>query len=844
MDFKLYEKIYNQGGNISFENEHEILQNMEVLKTAIRMNEDVYLKLPETIKLNFEVALEFLKTHQFETFLPKELRMNEDFLLHALEEGFIIDKRNNESFYQKHVGEVAKAVIDGKLESYNVPLYLRETEEVALAYIKTGSASKLSSTYKFTNHNIIIEGLRTNSGKIEEYIDQSLFKDEKFIKKSLEEGVYNKKFEGEILKDKKYALLAAKNGASLSNLKSFENDDDIIRAVMEVSPEYYFQISENHPLKHDRDFIIAGLHNGCGLNDIPKNERQKKEYLDIAASSNVVSLLLADDEYLRNVENIRNIVEKYTGTHLSEECVRPYEFLSRFLPNKHYENIISNAMELTNDLIVRAENLNNEQYRKHITIKRKEAKECMRKLREAIIINAFPENIEELYKKGINNISNEELYEIVSRESRLGIVNKKITNYLECYKNLYDSYKNLIIGLDRKQITKDHTSNIKKLVDNCPDGIDKVKVCVDAPTNYLNNEGVNYTYTPQETKILNDLDRYLKIKKQDGVLLKEFGRVKKNKDLEESWSLDKATIASKKVDRVVERIKKMDLSPFETMLYIHKYAAEITYNKSKEGTIEKGRVLPSIANEPYMVCGGYSTLIKAIVDKLNMPGLKCDFLSCSMVKDLDNFEFYDSEGKRDFNKVIYHSHLLTKIEDDKYNIDGFYIEDACWDATEEADSRSLGFAHCLYPLKDLGHLKRYTKYIQVDFDDRYNSLLASEKEVDRIMEGHFDKKDQIENNIAAQLNNVMVSDVVKKYGSKSKPISIDSYKKGLETVMSKLYPESDDSVIQNIVEYKLKHSRERAKETFKETAVSSFSEHKEEVKEDKKQKLFSKIFKR
>lgn len=849
MDFKVYEKIYNQGDNISLKNDSEEIQDMELIKTLIRMSKELYIKMPKSMKLNFEIAIEFLKTYKYDCYLPQELRENEEFLLCALKEGFIVEEEKNVLFYTKHVDEVAKAIVSEKLGTYLVPGYLEKNEEVALAYIKTGKDYLLDYDYKFKDYNIVIEGLRTNKTSFEKYVDPSLLEDEKFVKKALEEGIYSTYFNSEILKEKKYAVLAAKNGAPLSYLEHFKNDDDIIRLVVERQPYLYFQIPDNHPLKHNRDFIVNALKNGNGIHVLPNDERQKKEYLDIAAFSNVRNLFYVNDEYLKDVDNIRKILDKHTGTHLSEDCVRPYEFFSRFASKNHYKDIIGIAEKLTKDLIVRAEELNNEKYRKYITIQRKEAKECMKKLREAIIVNAFPENIEELYKKGINNISNDDLYKIASQKSRLGIFDGEIPEYLKHYNDLYDSYSNLVIALDRKKITKENSSYIKKMVDNCPDNIQNVKVCVDAPTKFLNNEGVNYTYTPQETKILNDLDRYLKIKNQDGVLLKEFGRVEKDRDLDGSWSLQQSSSATEVIDEVVKKIKEMELSPFETMLCIHKFATQFIYKKSKEGSEEKGRVLPSILNQPYIVCSGYSTFVKAIVDKLDMPSLKCDFLSCALVKDLDNFKFYDDEGKRDFDKFSYHSHILTKIKDDKYNIDGFYIEDACWDSSDKEDEPSYGVGHCLYPLEDLGRMKKFTKYIQVDFDDRYNSLLVWEKNTSSIMRGIFNKKDEIENNIYQQVNNVTVSDVVKKYGSKSVPIGLDTYQKGLEVVMSKAYPKRGENEIKSMVDDELEISRDRIKKTFKDTATSYFSEQKEEVKEeakkeDKKQTFFSKIFKR
>ena len=51
--------------------------------------------------------------------------------------------------------------------------------------------------------------------------------------------------------------------------------------------------------------------------------------------------------------------------------------------------------------------------------------------------------------------------------------------------------------------------------------------------------------------------------------------------------------SNNKIDDIVNHIKGNNLSPFEAMLYIHKWASSYVYNAADKLDLEGGRVLPS-----------------------------------------------------------------------------------------------------------------------------------------------------------------------------------------------------------------------------------------------------------
>ena len=214
---------------------------------------------------------------------------------------------------------------------------------------------------------------------------------------------------------------------------------------------------------------------------------------------------------------------------------------------------------------------------------------------------------------------------------------------------------------------------------------------------------INYTYTINE---INDIAQIYKrindnIKKSNcNPVGLYFTDSETQEDLSSSrLSFEDVININQKIDDVVDIIKEKRFTPYETMLYIHNWLTSFEYkNKGSSSQMIIGPL-----NGSDIVCAGYVSLTKTIVDKLNMPGLECGFTSLKTIL----------EDKSDYDKS--HVICLIKIKDEKYNIDGIYHNDATWDCrrrNKREDMRNTGrFAHFMYPVTDRNHLIRDGRYI-------------------------------------------------------------------------------------------------------------------------------------
>lgn len=216
------------------------------------------------------------------------------------------------------------------------------------------------------------------------------------------------------------------------------------------------------------------------------------------------------------------------------------------------------------------------------------------------------------------------------------------------------------------------------------------------------------------------------------------------------WTFEQVVKANEEIDKLVKSIKDANLSPYEAMTFIHKYITDNYYYKNTD-SIESSRTITGAVLYKEIVCVGYASMVKAIVDKLDMPNLKCDYLSC-------RFRMKDLSG------LGAHMQNLVAIKDDKYGIDGVYVEDACFDSARTIDDSgskvALGFGNFLFSVNDVENYKDYN-YFQ---DDRKTSI-----GVDFGMDGYTG-----------------TPEIIKKYGDKSQPIGEDKLEGAVFEVFTRM----------------------------------------------------------
>lgn len=474
-----------------------------------------------------------------------------------------------------------------------------------------------------------------------------------------------------------------------------------------------------------------------------------------------------------------------------------------------------------------------EKFSKKIEIKENERNKYIRK--EEYRNKSF------LYIRNVNEFSDEQKNELIQdyldhiyRNKKRRVDPKKKFNgkeLLKIQKILYDAYlfpasqlndeitflknrqlsykrnesKKVIIALNSNFISKEIMDKVKRVIDELTDEGIKIYFAIDdSMVKRSNDSEVNYVYTRKEIELLVDIDAYLRAKGHSELLINENNLVTSYNEYIQGWSLGKVIIANKKIDEIVNYIKKNNLSPFEAMLYIHKWASSFEY---KEGDkTEISRILPSVLNSSNIVCSGYASLVKAVVDKLNISNLKCEMVGGFLIKG-------------SFTSA--HCHNIVHIKDDKYDINGSYIEDACWDSKNKEYEQGRGFAHCLYPVNDLYHFSNRVAYYNETVTNRYENIMVNA----RISSESLKYKDE---NIITQMilrqrqldklrNN---SELVRMYGDVSTPIELIKYEQALRVVYSRMY--KDNSYIEELVKKDIENSRVNSVRTFAKDATNLF----------------------
>ena len=129
-----------------------------------------------------------------------------------------------------------------------------------------------------------------------------------------------------------------------------------------------------------------------------------------------------------------------------------------------------------------------------------------------------------------------------------------------------------------------------------------------------------------------------------------------------------------KLEKLVSDIKNSNLSPFEKCLACYNIAKKFKPYKENDDEKEKSRYLKYILQDDneYIVCLGFSNLLKAILDRIGIP---------NQVIGVDVDISYDGGFSLEDKSLDMagHARNLIKIDDDKYGIHGYYLADSTWD---------------------------------------------------------------------------------------------------------------------------------------------------------------------
>ena len=135
-----------------------------------------------------------------------------------------------------------------------------------------------------------------------------------------------------------------------------------------------------------------------------------------------------------------------------------------------------------------------------------------------------------------------------------------------------------------------------------------------------------------------------------------------------------------KLEAIVSPIRNSHLSPLEKYLAIYDIVKKFKPYKDNMDSQQESRNLKYILedNNDYIVCVGYASLLKELLNRINIPSI------CIHV-DVDS-SYNEGYTKEEITiNNIGHTRNLIKIDDDKYHIHGYYISDSTWDSNPKYD---------------------------------------------------------------------------------------------------------------------------------------------------------------
>ncbi len=161
------------------------------------------------------------------------------------------------------------------------------------------------------------------------------------------------------------------------------------------------------------------------------------------------------------------------------------------------------------------------------------------------------------------------------------------------------------------------------------------------------------------------------------------------------WNIDELNNAYDFVNNTVKKINSCVLSPLEQLLYAYKIVTNKIYKQeSFSQNALLSRSIMGVSNSEYICCMGYAEYLKEICNALNNKNIVCYS---------NSYKLY-SKSLQENHNAIGHRFNVVYLKDEKYNINGFYVLDACWDSKTNLND-TMGLSFFLIPFDDLKFYK-------------------------------------------------------------------------------------------------------------------------------------------
>ena len=289
----------------------------------------------------------------------------------------------------------------------------------------------------------------------------------------------------------------------------------------------------------------------------------------------------------------------------------------------------------------------------------------------------------------------QDLEEVISDINRLGKVKKCTINFIE------SPEVNFCLPLIEQLLARTNYNN-------------EINPLFCLQVNYLNKNG--FFLNDDKNLQLKEIEEYLKAVNVSFQVGQE--------DFKYKYNLDDQIKASKMIDDIAYEINNLSienedgkpeyLSPFEKFIFAYEFVSSFVYNEGGDIFHENTSYWVPVMLGDKIVCGGYASLMEAL---------------CERIFKNNEVGIYNQGTyvlRKDFSFIGGHSNILVRIKDDKYNINGIFYADPCWDSVK--DKNSTGHAkYCLLTESELAKQENVLFLFKGNNPLNYYWLMSNQK---------------------------------------------------------------------------------------------------------------------
>ena len=240
------------------------------------------------------------------------------------------------------------------------------------------------------------------------------------------------------------------------------------------------------------------------------------------------------------------------------------------------------------------------------------------------------------------------------------------------------------------------------------------------------NKKYNIKIVVDNRKAFKEVDLINKIPKNIKLII--------NSDYQE-YDMDEYKKEEKTLDKLVEPIRDLNLSPFEKYLACYNIVKNFKPYKDNDQDKDKSRFLKYILENDYIVCVGFASLLQELLNRVGIP-------SFQTTADID-LSYEDGFTLSDTPiESSGHVRNIIKLDDEKYNIHGYYVVDATWDNDLEDDL----YVNALLTFEQKKESLRLESLTDIDLLLDFNDFDDFNKKINYYIKSHISsEKEYLEN---------------------------------------------------------------------------------------------------